>query len=164
MPTCAALSWKPIWLNWYFLLLFLVCKDEHQHLCILLTSYTVDDSTHLAITIFQLFLFFVGIKSVCEKWFRWQNCEDRASHVSQPSWTEHIAMPFFFFFLRYSAWFAVPWCSKSSLLPFSLLEELVILKAREKCMKNVIYNNLYQFWAESSVFAHFSRRSFVMWY
>lgn len=118
------------------LLLFLVCKSEHQHPNVLLTSYTVEDCAHLTIAIFHLVLLFVEKNCVRNGW------NDRilnvgmvlASCMSQPSGTEHGVM---WGFSRYSAGFAVLWCFKSSLLPFSLLEELLILKSREKCMKRM---------------------------
>lgn len=85
---------KTICLKWYFLLLFLVCKSEHQHPNILLTSYTVEDCAHLTIAIFHLVLLFVDKKCVRNGW------DDRILNIgvvlalcmSQPSWTEHGVM------------------------------------------------------------------------
>lgn len=110
-------------------------------------------------------LFLVTTEKRCENCFKLQNSGGR-----DPAWL-HIHLNrteqsmYWFPLSRQKGGFGVPWCFKGSLLPVLLLEELVILKAKGKCIRNTIYHNTYFFWAESSVFAHFFKKNHsVMWY
>lgn len=131
--------------NCYFPLLFLVCKDKHQDLHILLMSYTVEDCAPLAIVIFQLVSLFVDVKPVCDKLFN-----DRllkTGTVLALTWLNRTHSNVVFC-LRQRAGFAVPSCSKRS-LPFQLLEEIAIFKDREQYIKNVTYIIIYTISGES---------------